>query len=380
MIMLDLNLLEKVEALVRDGYQPVNISEIFGLSMDEARQVYELALGRIRYRDKFETPFVVDIESGRLSTHEIVAEYHAKRLKTERIADLGCGAGIQLVSFARHSDLAVGIELDKNRAEIAKLNLHIAGVENAKVLVGDIFSNEIKSELNDFDILFSDPARPYNEKVRTLDSCQPNPEKIIKFYESIGASFAFDIPPQIRRGRVNLSDAQEFEYISLDGHLNRLTLYLGDLAKTQRSVVVLPGEHRLEYDENIDREPGIVHYPGKYLFDVDSAVIAADLLPELYELTNTPIVHKDKRRVIMTSDEEVSSPFFRSRYILLATGSFRDILDAMKRENMGKVIFRFGMDPRKYYEKKGEIEKELKGNRTGFIFKFDSRFFLAMKL
>ncbi len=379
MFMYDLGMLKKARKLVRAGYQPSNFSELLGVPEDEAERIYNVALAQVRYGDKFSRPYVLDINSGRLATHELVADYHARRLKTNKIVDLGCGVGIQLISFARYSRFALGVELDKDRVDMAKQNIEIAGVNNAQVINADIFSKEVKDKLGDFDIAFSDPARPYSVDVRTLDSCKPDPRQVLKFYSDVGIDFAFDIPPQIRRERVDIEMKKEFEYISLRGSLNRLTLYLGDLAEVDRSVVVLPGGHRLMFDSSLARDVQ-ESKPKKYLYDVDGAVVASGLIPELQDITGTALVFKDSRRVVLTSDNEVDSPFFRSRYLLLATGNLNDIIRAMKSENMGKAVLRFSVPPHKYYEKKHNIEKELKGNRTGFIFKFSSAYALAMKL
>ncbi len=371
-----ISLLPQAKDMVRSGYSASSLTEL-GLSHEDANLLYSIALANIRYSDKFSKDLLVDVDSARLATHEIVADYHARRLKTHVVADIGCGVGIQLAHFAMHSDRAIGVELDKTRAEFARINAELLGVD-VDVIVGDAYDPNIINSLGDVDIVFSDPARPLNEPVRKLSSCQPNPSTIVEKYSRYTDLFAFDLPPQIRRERVKLGEIQEFEYISLDGRLNRLTVYLNDLARFGRSAVVLPGEHRLVYNPELSRHISISP-PKSFLFDVDGAVFYADLIPELVLLTDTSVAMKDKRRALMTSDDCVESPFFRGIYSVVSMVSRDELKPLLAREGFGNVIIRYSIPADQYYPEKANLESGLTGDKTAYIFRYEGKYLVSEK-
>lgn len=94
--------------------------------------------------------------------------------------------------------------------------------------------------LNSFLEMLSDPARPVSEKQRSLEKLEPSITEILRLYSGITKEFAFHAPPQMPPSRINLDC--ECEYMSLNGQLNRLTLYFGSLKRCHRSAVVLPSE------------------------------------------------------------------------------------------------------------------------------------------
>lgn len=378
MINESMELLEEVKALVHKGFDPIKISKDLGIPPESSKELYEIALAQIRYKDKFTKPVLLDLESARLATHEVVADYHARRLKTSKIVDMGCGVGIQLAFFGKYSNSAIGVELNERRAEFARINAKIYGVDNVKVIVGDIFSKDVIERVKDSDIAFSDPARPYNEPVRTLDSCVPDPRRIIRAYSQFIGKFAFDLPPQIRRERVDLPKPIEFEYISLGGQLNRMTAYLGELHRTDRSAVILPGEERLEYDPAIPRELETSEIK-EYVYDVDGAVLAADLLPELQVKTGTSLLMEDKRRALFTSDEEFSTGLFRARYLVVGLVNDHDLVPELRKNKIGRVVIRYSISPSRYYSEKRRIESELYGDRTAYLFRYNGKILICEK-
>jgi len=364
-------MLEDAKTLVSSGFDYKAIAKRFKIGSKLAKLLYESALSHVRFKDKFTHPYLMYIESARLATHEVVADYHARRLKTDSIADLGCGVGIQLIHFAMHSKRAIGVEIDKTRAEIARTNARIAGVE-PEVIVGDVFSDEVKKNL-DVDIVFSDPARPASEKVRTLNSCKPDPRRIVMEYKS---RYAFDLPPQISREKVDLPKPIEFEYISLNHRLNRLTAYLGDLAKYKVSAIALPSEERIVYDSTIDRRISQSKpEPGEIVYDVDPSIIKADLLPELSAKHGLSLFMSDGKRALVYGSKVESA--FLQPFVFL--GETDRLVDFLRKQGIGKVILRYSISPTAYYKEKQKIESKLSGNDTAYIFK-SKRYILLKKI
>lgn len=198
---------------------------------------------RDKHTIKFTKPIYSNSEGLQLSTPETVAKYIARRLKTDIIADLGCGIGGQVIFFAKECRKVYAVERNPEKLEYAKQNCRLYGVDNVEFIPGDALSPEIKEKVSDADIIFSDPARPLSEKERTLENLEPSIPEIIKIYSDITPDLAFHAPPQMPPERIVLDC--EREYLSLNGQLNRLTLYSGSLKSCDRSAVVLPGCERL---------------------------------------------------------------------------------------------------------------------------------------
>src|SRR3989304_5707985 len=137
---------------------------------------------RDKYTIKFTKPIVSNKEGLQLSTPEVVAKYIARRLKTEIIADLGCGIGGQVIFFARECRKVYAVERDPEKLEYARENCRLYDVDNVEFILGDALSPQIKAQVSDAHIIFSDPARPLSEKERTLDNLEPPITDIIKIY------------------------------------------------------------------------------------------------------------------------------------------------------------------------------------------------------
>jgi len=75
----------------------------------------------------------------------------------------------------------------------------------------------------------------------------------------------------------------EREYLSVDGQLNRLTLYFGPLKRCERSAVVLKGDRHYMLESGVATPLVVpeVDEPRVYAFEPDPAVVKAGLLGEL---------------------------------------------------------------------------------------------------
>lgn len=331
---------------------------------------------------KFTRPVVSDREGLQLATPEIVAKYVAKRLKTDIIADLGCGIGGQVIFFAKECGRVYAVEKDPKKLEYARKNCKLYEVSNVEFILGDALSEEVRAKISDADIIFSDPARPLAEKERTLENLEPPVIEILKLYSDVTQDFAFHAPPQIAPERL-VFDCER-EYLSLHGQLNRLTLYFGALKRCERSAVVLPGEAKLCSSDAPKIKGAALQ---GYVYEPEPSVVKAGLLNELAK--NMAAEDKeiffykgDERRTLLTSSKLLGSPFFKDRYRVLGrTGRevsrIREVLEA---EDAGKVVIRFDIEPSKYWELRKTLEKGLKGGRTLHVFGFGSEVVVVEKI
>jgi SAM-dependent methyltransferase len=331
---------------------------------------------------KFTKPIFSNKEGLQLSTPEIVASYIAKRLKTDIIADLGCGIGGQVIFFAKECKKVYAVERDPEKLEYAKKNCELYNVRNVEFILGDVLSESIRKKVSDANIIFSDPARPLAEKERTLENLEPPITEIIKLYSGITQELAFHAPPQMPPSRI-IFDCER-EYLSLNGQLNRLTLYFGALKRCDRSAVVLPGEAQLCSSGAPAIKTGDLR---EYVHEPELSVVKAELLNELAQTSSEAgggifFYNGDERRTLLTSSELVSSPFFKDTYRVLGkTGKdVRAIKEILRSEKAGKVVLRFDIEPERYWDVRKKLEEGLRGEKTLHVFGFGDEMVVGEKI
>jgi SAM-dependent methyltransferase len=331
---------------------------------------------------KFTKPIVSNKEGLQLATPEIVAKYIAKRLKTDIIADLGCGIGGQVIFFARECRRVYAVDKDPEKLQYAKENCRLYGVDNVEFILGDALSGEVKKKVSDANIIFSDPARPLSEKERTLETLRPPITEIIRIYSDIIPDLAFHAPPQMPPERIVLDC--EREYLSLNGQLNRLTLYMGSLKCCEKSAVVLPGGEKLCLSGTQEiRESPLC----EYVYEPEPSIVKAGLLDELagklgQEQKEVFLFRADERRTLLTSPMLVESRFYKDTYRVVGRtdmdmARLKELLISEKAKN---VVLRLDIDPGKYWDMRKTLEEGLRGTRRLHVFGFGNELIVCEKL
>ncbi|MCZ7355420.1 MAG: methyltransferase domain-containing protein [Candidatus Methanoperedens sp.] len=331
---------------------------------------------------KFTKPVISNKEGMQLATPEIVAGYIAKRLKTDIIADLGCGIGGQVIFLARECRKVYAVERNPDKLEYARRNCELYNVKNVEFILGDALSRSTKEKVWDANIVFSDPARPLSEKERTLENLEPPITEILRLYSDITKELAFHAPPQMPPSRITLDC--EREYLSLNGQLNRLTLYFGALKRCERSAIVLPCEAKLCSSDAPTVKTGSLR---EYVYEPEPSVVKAELQNELAQTLASEgyeIFYYDgnEKRTLLTSSRLIDSPFFKDRYMVLGkTGrDIPEIKKILKKEQAGKVVLRFDIDPIEYWEVRKELEDGLTGSRNLHVFGFRDEVLVVEKI
>jgi len=345
----------------------------FGLNPED---IYEIAHCRIKAKEKFGNladKLFFDEEGLRYSTPEIVAEYRAKRLKCDTIADISCGVGAQLIFFARFCKKVYGIEIDRKRAFLAHLNAMRIGLKNIEIIEGNAFNDSIVERVRDADVFFSDPARPPSQPIRTVDALEPNPLEILEKY-GYDKLIAFELPPQMPPSRVPIDG--EKEYVSLNFKLNRMAVYTNTLAEVEVSAVSLPTGERVSSDDHSIPALEKGNKIRSAIYEVDPSIIKAELLPNLIGKLDSHIevLGGDKRRTLISSDDELDTAFLR-KYKVLDVSDFNTsaIRSILKKLNAGKVTIRFHVDPAYYWDLRNKIEKGLKGDKWIHLFRIEDK-------
>jgi hypothetical protein len=91
------------------------------------------------------------------------------------VLELGTGTGADTAALARVATQVTSIEVDPTRAELARENLRVQGIDNVTVLVGDVVDTVQRLNPTDYDGLFADPARRTREGSRVRQAHEYSP-------------------------------------------------------------------------------------------------------------------------------------------------------------------------------------------------------------
>ena len=335
----------------------------------------EIARSRVQTRGKFSRSnrLWLDNYTARYSTPESVARYRAQRISGETILDIGSGGGMQAIFFSE-SNTVKGLEKDRIRYLESQINAEVYGAKNLEFVNSEWPSlKNNNSNLQDA-LIFSDPLRESGSKERELKDLIPSPADIIRNYSGITGKFAFDIPPQIRREKLGI-DA-ETEYISVNGSLNRLTLYCGPLKNAESSAVILPAGIKISGRY----EPPDFQHAEKVLEFIelpDPSLIYAGLVNQVKKLGDFSFLGGDKRRIVLTSSVNPEEPFPGKIYRNLAVCQLDEIQEKLVEIGAGKIYPRFEIQPEEYYAMKNRFEAATSGEREIFIFRVGPGYVLS---
>lgn len=314
---------------------------------------FELAREKFRLAKKME----FDRESIEIATPEIIANYRAKRLACNIILDIGCGLGGDTIALAGACGKVIAIDIDQRRIKFAQKNCEVYGRKNVQFFRGDAPSIDLEKFGATY--AFADPTRRVEgRRIKELSKTFPSTTKLIKKLSSF-KGYCVEASQQLNPEEIPYDC--ECEYISLDNELVCLSLYFGELKKCKRSAVVLPANARLESKQNVEKT---MNSPlKKYFYEIDPAIVKAGLIPELASMLNLPI-HDN----FLTSEETVTSPFFKNSFELLMATDEDNLIQTLKSLDAKKVVLRGRLDPDQQLEIKRDIESELSGTKKLHVF------------
>lgn len=307
-------------------------------------------------------------EDLRFATNNEVAKYRAKRLACDTLVEIGCSIGAQTIEFAKICKKVIAIDVDERKIRYAKANMELFKLKNVELICGDGLELDMKKA----DVIFCDPERPPGEEKRVLSTFKPDIHKLVKKYSAITKNFCIEIPPQTQEIDLDC----EKEYVSVNGELNRLNLYMGTLKKSETSAVALPDSARLE---GTPKASGLKHKDsGAYLYELDEAVIKAQLVDEIDGKTAC-LFSGDSR--FITSDELIESPFFRNSFKVVAKASSQaEAVQELSKHKFGKVVLRQKVTPKEYWAERKKYENKLTGKKTAHLIVAGNQYLICEKI
>ncbi|ROR80972.1 hypothetical protein SAMN06295974_0192 [Plantibacter flavus] len=236
-----------------------------------------------------------------------VAALHAGRFARAgltRIADLGSGIGADSMAMASLDLEVTAVDIDEVTAAIASYNLApfpTATVRNAA-------AEEVS--LDDFDAVWFDPARRtagHADTSRLSSAADYTPSLDLVFGAAARLPTGVKLGPGFDRSLI--PDDAEAQWVSVDGQLVEMALWLGPLARpdVRRSALLLADGVHHELHAEADADDAPVRELGDYVHEPDGSVIRARLIGDLAIRLEAGMLGQGI--AYLTSDTATSSPF-----------------------------------------------------------------------
>ncbi|HXT93964.1 MAG TPA: SAM-dependent methyltransferase [Trebonia sp.] len=259
------------------------------------------------------------------SSSETIASYRAGRLKSkQRVADLCCGIGGDLIALAEASEV-LAVDRDETHARLALHNAAVYGrAKNVSAVVADVRDVSLAG----IDAVFIDPARRSGAGTASaadarryragtseppLDWCAALTDAVPAVCVKAAPGIPDDLVP----------DAWEAEFIAESRDLKEAVLWSPALATApagprgpRRATVITPAQtggtpssHTL-----VARHGGQVplREPGEYLLDPNPAVTRAGLVEDLARTLGDDAAKIDPQIAFLTLDRNAQTPFART--------------------------------------------------------------------
>lgn len=367
-----------VMELIREGRDRTSVGRMLKIPHGDLEIIYDIAKARIRVSRKFSLFEEVWLDQylSSFSTPEVVCNYRAGRISGMDLIDIGSGSGIQAAIMSQSNLSTVGMESDTDRYLMSLLNGEVYSGRNLRFIHGDGIRALETGKIGDSTVVFSDPARPSVASERKLGDLTPSPEAVIAAARGRTENFVFDLPPQMKWN--NITILGEKEYISVEGSLNRLTLYTGEVSNSQVSAVILPQGIRVSGSpEDSPQVSGTIE--GDYLYSFDPAVIRAKLVRKIISETGIDPAASDKRRYLASSSK-ILDKFPGEIYRIMFTSGSSDIGTDLRAADAGRVFPRYEVQDGTYYGERHSLSAGLNGSRDIYLFRIGNRIVGAEKI
>ena len=361
-----------VATLLAEGYNENSIVKKYSGKIDFINAIIEFAKSRKSVSKKFSKhdKLWLDRYSASYSTPEDVGIYRSLKLAGRSIADLGSGAGMQSIFLSMNSDVT-GIEIDKSRYIMSILNNRAYGTR-CNFMNAD--ATDAGNVLEKHDTVYSDPLRSRFSMERNIHDLEPSPFKIMSMYKGKVGNFVFDLPPMMRKDKLS-EFAGELEYLSVDGKLSRLTMYISPEEQNMLSAVSLPSGKT--FSSHSIESPKITENAEKYIFIPDASLFYSELHGNYCNPIGIKLLQKEVRKVIYTGDSQYEG-FMGETFSVERKCPFSLLKETMIEMGAGRAIIRY--ETPDYYGTRNKLEKDLEGRTDVHIFRNGDTALLSVKL
>lgn len=237
------------------------------------------------------------------ANHEAIAAYHASCFpEGVTVADLTCGIGADLIALTRRGP-AVGFEIDPVRADYARHNLAVAGLE------AEVIEQDAMSRLDEFDYALADPGRRREgRRVSRLADYRPEPSQVAEQSRE-RHRVGIQVSPMLAdEDLLRLGGCVEF--VSYGGECREALVWIGRDAEDGVWAVRAGDAQRLARSPMPNRSQSAL----TFLYEADPAAIRAHALGALAQ-THRLVALGDSNGYL-TGDEAVASPWLTGYRVL----------------------------------------------------------------
>ncbi|MEJ3656082.1 class I SAM-dependent methyltransferase [Actinomycetes bacterium KLBMP 9759] len=236
---------------------------------------------------------------------EVVSAHRRARYRgCDRVADLCCGIGGDLVALAAECSVRA-VDRDPVHLWMARRN---AGVHGVADRVETVEADVRDADLTGLDGVFVDPARRSGAGRKRLGESEPPLEWCLELPERVGR-VGIKAAPGIPHDAV--PEGWELEFVAVDRELKEAAVWSPALATARTRATVLPAGDTLVADPG---DPVAVGEPAEFLIDPNPAVTRAGLVEDLARGLGA---HKiDAQIAFLTSGHAVHTPFGRTLRVI----------------------------------------------------------------
>ncbi len=260
---------------------------------------------------------------------ESMSRNHARRYAGfERVADLCCGIGGELISLAGNS-VVRAVDYDPVHIRLACFNAEVNGVaDRVECVQADV--REVG--LEGINAAFVDPARRAGGRRLGPVASDPPLEWCFALAERmpVGIKASPALPLDL------VPPGWEVEFASEHGELKESVLWSPALAGARRRATLLPEGHTLVEEEG-DGVP--VRMPGGWLLDPDPAVTRSGAVEALARALGVWKI--DEQIAFLSGDVEVRTPFARTLKVeSSAPWNLKHLRQTLREAGIGTVDIR----------------------------------------
>ena len=340
--------------LARAARLPAGVSERIialrnrGVGLEIASGVVDVLGARQRARGRFpdaDRLFFTGDALAQATSPQIAAYHGALLARFGRVADLGCGVGIDALALARVGLEVTAIDRDGARLVFARANAEIAGVaDRIRFVQGDLTTLDWEA-----DAVFWDPSRRSDDG-RRVSRHGDRYEPPLSFLEALRS--------RVPAGVLKLSPAlPDDELAALGGSVRFLSegrecreacVAFGDARAPGAPVAALLLPEGTEFSPNEDEGRAPSGPAGAYLFDPDPAIIRAGALGSLCRALNAHLLSGADEYL---TGSALPAPDLRravSVYRVRQTAPYRprEIGALLRTEGIGRIIVKKRHFPR----------------------------------
>jgi hypothetical protein len=305
------------------------------LPADRARLVVEQADLRRRARLKFaDADRLLFTRKGvEQSTDSLVAAHKSERFaRFQRVADLCCGIGGDLIETARQTQV-LGIELDAIAHVVACANCRALNLSGARIMRQDALHIDVRA----VDAWHIDPdRRAAGRRTTSLEAIRPSGAEIHVLLRR-NPNGAIKLAPATCVDE-DWSRESELQWVGHGRSAQQLVAWFGELARHpgQRVATVLDGNRPRHVIGKPEQPMTPAARVRQYVFEPHAAVLAADLAGALANMLDLEAVIP--RGGYLTSDRLVLDPALASfRVIDVVPFRQKDLRSALRSLQAGLV-------------------------------------------